>query len=339
MRKNGHLMISAILVAGFAAPAEAATVLTIESWISPRHVQNSIVLPTWAKNLEKATQGRVKAKITYPPGVHPKTFFDRARTGIADVTWGFHGYSPGKFKLTRIVELPGLDASAYEASVAYQKIQEKYLAKGNEHRGIKLLAVFSHGPGVLHTKTRITSIRQLKGLKIRVGGGIAGQVSKSLGVVSVPAPATKVYEFLAQGVADGVFMDMYSKLSLKLSEVAPFTMILPGGFYNGSFFIAMNKAKYDRLSRADRAALDRVSGVALAEIAGRAWASGDQNGTKFAKANGNTIELASPELSAAINGRIAFIEKEWIKSVDGTGVDAAKALMELRAEVQRLKGK
>lgn len=339
MRTNKLFAASAVLATGLAVPVQAETVITIESWISPRHVQNSVVLPTWAKNIEMATQGRVKAKITYPPRIHPKTFFDRAKNGIADVAWSFHGYSPGKFKLTRIVELPGLDASAYEASVAYQKIQEKYLAKGNEHKGVKLLAVFSHGPGVLHTKKKITSIAQLSGLKVRVGGGVAGQVSKSLGVVSVPAPATKVYEFLAQGVADGVFMDMYSKLSLKLHEVAPFTTILPGGFYNGSFFIAMNQAKYDGLSKADQAAINKVSGVSLATISGKAWAGGDSSGTKHAKSKGNTIELASSDLSAAIKKRIAFVEREWIKSVASTGVDATKALAELRAEVQKIKGK
>lgn len=330
-----------VAAAGFVALAPAAsqaeTVLRIDSWISPKHQQNAVVLPTWAKNVEKATHGRVKAKISYPPRVHPKTMFDRAKTGVADVTWSFHGYTPGRFLLTQIVELPGLDATAYEASVAYERIHLKYLAKANEHKGVKVLTVFSHGPGVISTKKRITSIDQFEGMKVRTPGGVGGLVSKALGVISVPAPATKVYEILAQGVADGIIMPIETKKSLKLKEVVPYSLVYPGGLYYGSFFIVMNLNTFRKLSKADRDAIDSVSGVALAKITGRAWADADVVGEKDAIASGNTIETASPALAAAIKSRISGIEKDWIKKANAKGIDAAKALAELRAEVKKLK--
>lgn len=319
------------------AVSYAETTLRIDSWISPRHQQNAVVLPAWAKNVEKATNGRVKAKISYPPRTHPKTMFDRAKTGVADVTWSFHGYTPGRFLLTQIVELPGLNATAYEATVAYQRIHEKYLAKAGEHKGVKLLTVFSHGPGVISTKKRITSVSQFKDMKVRTPGGVGGLVSKALGVVPVPAPATKVYELLAQGVADGIVMPIETKKSLKLKEVVPFSLFYPGGLYMGSFFIAMNPATYNKLSRADRTAIDSVSGQALAEITGRAWAKADVIGEADAKAAGNTIETASPALAKAIKAKIAHIESGWVKQANAKGIDGRKVLAELRAEVRKLK--
>ena len=316
--------------------AQSQTVLRIDSWISPKHQQNAIVLPAWAKNVEKATQGRVKAKISYPPRVHPKTMFDRARTGIADVAWSFHGYTPGRFVLTKIVELPGLGASAYEATVAYWRIHQKYLDKAGEHAGVKLLTVFSHGPGIIQTKKRITSVGQFKGMKIRVGGGIGGAVGKALGVVGILAPAPKVYEILSRGVADGIFMPMETKKSFNLKEVVRFNLVMPDGLYYGSFFVAMNLAKYNGLSRDDRAAIDRVSGEAFARITGKAWAAGDELGLKDATAFGNEIRVADPALANAIKSRLAGIEKAWIKEASAKGIDAAKALAELRAEVRKL---
>lgn len=336
---NNKLFIAAAagLTAMAPALAQAETVLRIDSWISPKHQQNATVLPAWANAVKKATNGRVTAKISYPPRTHPKTMFDRARTGVADVTWSFHGYTPGRFLLTQIVELPGLDATAYEATVAYQRIHEKYLAKANEHKGVKTLMVFSHGPGVISSKKRITSINDFKGMKVRTPGGVGGLVSKALGVISVPAPATKVYEILAQGVADGVIMPMETKKSLKLKEVAPYSLIYPGGLYMGSFFMVMNQGTFRKLSKADRAAIDSVSGEAIAQISGRAWAAADIDSEKDARASGNTIETASGALKAAIQAKISRIEGEWIKKASAKGIDAKKALAELRAEVKKLK--
>jgi TRAP-type C4-dicarboxylate transport system substrate-binding protein len=331
---TGALAAAATIALG---PAQAQTTLRIDSWISPKHVQNAIVFPKWVEALEKATNGRVTARISYPPRTHPKTMLDRAKSGVADITWGFHGYTPGRFVLTKIVELPGLGANAYEASVAYQRIYERYLAKANEHAGVKVLTVFSHGPGVIHTKRAIRSIDDFKGMKIRLGGGVMGAVGKALGVVAVPAPATKVYELLSQGVADGVFMPMGEKKSLKIKEVAPFTLVMPKGLYYGSFFIAMNPRTFSKLSKADQAALDSVSGENLARIAGRAWTYSDEVGLKDALAAGNTIVEAKGALLKAIRGRIAGIEADWIKQANAKGIDAAKALAALRTEVAKLK--
>lgn len=338
-------MYPRLLCAAFAAASlgtvssmsQADTTLRIDSWVSPKHPQNAIVLPTWAENVEEATEGRVKVTISYPPNVHPKTMFDRARTGIADVTWSFHGYNPGRFVVTQIVELPGLDASAYEATIAYNRIHEKYLAKAGEHDGTKVLSVFSHGPGIIHTKERITSMDQFNGMKVRTPGGVGGLVSEALGVVSVPAPASKVYELLQQGVADGVVMPMETKQTFNLKEVVPYSLIYPSGLYMGSFFMVMNPAKFQKLSKADRDAIEAVSGEDFAKVIGRAWAEADEKGLAAAKAAGNTIDTASPELASAIKAKISHIEEEWIENASAKGIDAEKALAELRAEVQKLK--
>jgi len=320
------------------APAQAVTTLHIDSWISPRHLMNAVVFKTWGEWVKKASHGRLDYKISYPPKTHPKTMFDRARKGISDVVWSFHGYTPGRFVLTQVVELPGLGASAREASIAYWKIHQKYLAKANEHKGVKLLAVFSHGPGAIHTKIPITSPVQLRDMKIRVGGGVMSQIAHNLGVIAVSAPATKVYQILSQGVADGVFMPMETKVSLKLTEVAPYSLLLPGGLYYGSFFMAMSPSRYNSLSKEDRAVIDAASGARLAAMAGKAWADYDVAATKKARALGNTITMASIPLQDDFYAKMdkAGLEKHWIAAANAKGVDGRAALDALRAEVKKL---
>lgn len=336
------LAVSAATLLTFTpTPAQAVITVQIDSWISPRHLMNAVVLKTWGENLKKASNGRLDYKISYPPKTHPKTMFDRARKGISDVVWSFHGYTPGRFTLTQIVELPGLGATAEEASIAYWKIHKQYLEKAGEHDGIKLLAVFTHGPGAINTKVPITSPDQLVNMKIRVGGGVMTQIAKALGIVIVSAPATKVYQILQQGVADGVFMPMETQVSLKLKEVTKYSLLLPGGLYYGSFFMGMSPKFYASLSPEDRAAVDSVSGDPLVALAGKAWADADKAALADVRSAGNIVTMASPELEREFYAKMgkANLEAKWIAAANAKGVDGKAALTALRAEVKRLQNK
>jgi TRAP-type C4-dicarboxylate transport system substrate-binding protein len=251
--------------------------------------------------------------------------------------WSFHGYNSNRFLLTRIVELPGLDANCEQAAVAYQRVHERFLDRAGEHQGIKLLSVFVHGAGILHTRQPVTSIEQFKGLKIRTAGGVNSAVANALGFVEVPAPANKVYEIVSQGVADGSLMPFESKEGFKLKEVAPYSLVYPGGFYYGSFWMGMSLAKYNKLTKAERDAIDKVSGQALALVAGKSWDEYDEGGRKAGLAAGNTYTTASPAFAKQIAERLLPIEKEWVEAATKKGVDGRAALDALRAEVKKLK--
>lgn len=338
MQKTSVIIGAAVLAAMAGADtASAQTTLRIDSFASPRHIMNAAIFPTWGKQVEEATEGRVKVTLTYPPNVNPATFYDRLADGVTDVAWSFHGYNPGRFVATQVAELPGLDADAEQATIAYQRINDRHLYKAGEHKEIKILTVFAHGDGMLHTRQLVTTIDQMKGLKVRIGGGVAADVVRALGMVEVPVPATKVYEVLAQGVADGALMTMEVKQSFKLKEVAPYTLTFPGGLYTGTFFIGMNLAKFDKLSRADQEAINRVSGETLAKYTGRVWADAEVDGLQDAKAAGNTIQAAAPAEVSKLRQRLEHIERDWLVKAANKGFDPKVALEELRAEVKKLK--
>ena len=48
-------------------------------------------------------------------------------------------------------------------------------------KGVKLLAVWTHGPGQMFTKKTIKTLDDFKNLKIRTGGGISAEVISALG--------------------------------------------------------------------------------------------------------------------------------------------------------------
>jgi TRAP-type C4-dicarboxylate transport system substrate-binding protein len=161
------------LVAG-APSASAQTVLTMSSWVPPTHSLTRDVLSVWAKQVEQATAGRVKFEMLPKHPSAPPGTFDAVRDGLVDVSFVTASYTPARHPLPLMAELPGAGATAEINSIAFSRIHWKYFQPANEYKGVKLLGVFTHGPGQMFTvKKPVTSVADLAGMKIRTGGGIA----------------------------------------------------------------------------------------------------------------------------------------------------------------------
>ena len=151
-----------------------------------------------------------------------------------------------------MAELPGAGDTALVNSVAYSRIYWKYFHKVGEYKGVKLLGVFTHGPGQMFTKKPVNGIADIQGLKIRTGGGIAEAVAKALGASAFVKPAPESYELLKGGVADGVFFPLESIVSFKLDTVLEQATLFPGGMYSSAFGFFMNEDKWNKLPKQDQ---------------------------------------------------------------------------------------
>ena len=132
-----------------ATTVPAAEKLIISSWAPPTHGINAKLWPRFIDMIEKATDGRVTAEIKYKLAPPPAQF-DLVQDGAADLSWIFHGYNPGRFTATKLIELPGYEGSAQAASVAYWRAHERFLHEANEHKGVRLIGLHTHGPGHSH---------------------------------------------------------------------------------------------------------------------------------------------------------------------------------------------
>ncbi|MEO6364049.1 MAG: TRAP transporter substrate-binding protein, partial [Caldimonas sp.] len=240
-----------------AAPiASAQTVLTMSSWVPPTHSLTKDVLVPWSQQVEKATNGRVKFEmLPKHPSAAPGTF-DAVRDGLVDVSFVTASYTPARHPLPLMAELPGSGATAEINSVAFSRVHYKYFQPANEYKGVKLLGVFTHGPGQMFTvNKKVTSVADLSGLKIRTGGGISEASAKALGASPFVKPAPESYELLSSGVADGTFFPIESIKSFNLDKVVKFATFFPGGFYSSSFGFFMNEDKWNKLSKQDQDAI------------------------------------------------------------------------------------
>ena len=330
-------LLAAFALAGAGTAAFAQTTLTMSSWVPPTHSLTRDVLGVWAQNVEKATSGRVKfTMLPKHPSAAPGTF-DAVRDGLVDVSFVTASYTPARHPLPLMAELPGAGATAEINSIAFSRVHWKYFQPANEYKGVKLLGVFTHGPGQMFTvKKQVTSVADLSGMKIRSGGGISEAAAKALGASPLVKPAPESYELLSSGVADGTFFPSESIRSFNLDKVVKYATYFPGGFYSSSFGFFMNEDKWNKLPKQDQDAILSVSGEALARLAGRSWDTADRGGFDALKTANVTIIDASPAFVAEVRKRTEPLVQDWIKSANAKGVDGAKAWAEYQDELKKV---
>ena len=340
MKKSrvAFIIASMFLLMSVMSTSAVAKQLNFSSWLPPSHPIVADMMQPWIDNVKKATDGRVDIKILAKGLGHPKAYFDIVKNGMADFGYTCNNYTPGRFVASEGVEIPFLGDTSEAMSVAYWRTYQKYFIKANEYRGVKLLGLMVHGPGQIHnSKKNINSVADLKGMKFRISGGIAGAVAKNLGMVGLQASATKNYEFLSRGVADGTLLPLESIKSFNLMKLVPHTTLVPGGLYNVSFYLIVNKKTFNSFSPADQKAVMAQSGETFAILAGKAWDAADQVGLAAMKANGNEVLTASPELVSEIKAATKDIEANWTRRANAKGVKGEAALRFFRKQVKEYK--
>lgn len=336
MRINRWIGLAAVAAS---APVAAQVTLNASSWVPPSHPITATMLVPLCNDIDKATSGRVKCNVLPKAPVAAPQTFDAVRDGLIDLSYTVHGYTPGRFVLTDAVEFPFMADTSEVMSVAYQRVYEQMLAKADEHKGVVALAMMTHGPGqIYHTSRPIGSLADLKGQKIRVGGGLINEITKSLGAVPLLRPAPEVFEILKTGVADGVFFPKESVGSFKLTPVLKHATFVPGGLYNVSFVWMANPAKWSTIPAADLALIQPLLGEALSRRSGKAWDAADEKGVQAMKEANIPIQTASPAFMDEIRKSTAPLEQAWVDKAKAKGVDGTAVLAALRAEIKKVAG-
>src|SRR3954467_5334534 len=112
---------AALALAVASVPALSQTVLTASSWLQPTHAM-SLAQKEWCDLLEKNTTGKMKCNVLPRAVANPPGTYDAVKNGLADISFTVHGYTPGRFLLTQMAEVPFLGDSAETISVAFDKV-------------------------------------------------------------------------------------------------------------------------------------------------------------------------------------------------------------------------
>ncbi len=319
------------------SPSRAqAITLRLHHFLPPVANAHQRLLAPWARKIEADSQGRLKIDI-FPAmqlGGTPPQLFDQARDGVADIVWTLPGNTPGRFPRTETFELPFVASRrAIVNARAGQEFAETRLQE--ETREVKLLCFWAHDQGVIHANRAVRTMEDLRGLKLRNPTRLAGEALKALGATSVGMPIPQLPESLAQRVVDGAVIPWEVVPTVRAQELLRFHTEIPGSptLYTASFFLVMNRGRYEGLPAELRAVIDANSGQAFATRAGQMWDEQSTNVAAMVRTRGNQIDVISEAekarwVEATRPVHVAWIEQMKARNIDGEAlIAAARALI------------
>lgn len=336
-------LVSALaLIGAFTACGPAAaqtTVLKYSNWLPAGQAMRVQVIEPWITEVEKVTQGRVKIE-TLPKVVGSvPAQFDVARDGQADLVVFIPGYTPNRFDILEVAQLPFMGDDPKALAPVVDRFYRKRLAQYNEFKGVQPLSVYVVSPGQLFNRVRpLKTLADFKGLKMRSPQASATQALQLLGAVPVSKSVTETYELLSSGVLDGTFMPAESIPAFKLTDLVPYGTVVPGAIYNTVLVLGINEDKWKSISQADRDAIMKISGDVFARDVGRAYADGDKAAYETMRKAGKSVEELPAQTLAEMKKVLLPIEKDWIEKAKKKGVaDPQKLIDELRSELAAAK--
>ncbi len=324
--------VLALGIAGSAAAQDKPVHLKLGHWVPPAHPLQK-AMEEWGKSVEKASNGTITFQV-YPAQQLGKAndHYDMARDGIADVTYINPGYQPGRFPIIAAGELPFLMTNAIGGSVALDKWYRRYAT--NEMKDVKFCLAFVHDPGALHSKKKIETPDEIKGMKIRPAHATMASFVTLLGGTNVQASAPESREVLERGVADAITFPWGSILLFKIDSVTKFHLDVP--LYATTFAWVMNKAKYDGMSPAQKKVIDDHCSPEWAAKVATPWAHYEAAGRdKLRNTAGHTVYKITDAQLAAWRKAAEPLTKTWSDSITKANVgDPAAILKALKDELK-----
>jgi len=292
--------------------AQAASIrLTYSNFFPASHIQSQLV-DSWCKEVEARTKGRVSIK-HYPGQTLTKAAecYEGVVKGRSDIGLSVLSYTPDRFPVMGTVDLPLGYTSGKVATAVANEVYRKFRPK--ELSDTKVMYLHAHGPGLINTRGKaVRRLEDMRGLRFRTTGP-ASQVVTALGGIPVSAPMPECHQLIKSGRADGSTHPVESLKGWKLAEVENYLTAAYSIAYTVTFFVVMNKEKWNGLPQDIKGIFEEINNEWLLQH-GEAWDTSDAEGLQFFLAHGGQLIGLESSEAARWKAAIAPIIDGYAKS-------------------------
>jgi TRAP-type C4-dicarboxylate transport system substrate-binding protein len=193
------------------------------------------------KDVKERSGGRLEVKHYYMAALGPaKDMPDGLKAGMFELTHFTPAFYPEKVPLYNLSYLPMLFPTKkidMENMVAMSRALDEWLqtpllkAELAKWGALTIANMNATWFSFISAKKRVTSLAELKGLKVRAIGGVADLLSKN-GIATVFLPPPEFYDALSKGTVDVISHNFTLLKSMKLYEVSKY--YVPGINLGGS---------------------------------------------------------------------------------------------------------
>ena len=299
------------------------------------HAMNVGAVMPFVEAFMEATEGMVEV-IVHPGGslTSPQTLFDDVTIGAIDMTYGTAAFTPGRYRLLEIMELPMTFVSGTEAvDVAWDMIENNPDFAG-EYANFKIFALFSTPTAQLWTQdTPLRVPADLHGHVLRVPSAMAERSIQAAGGATAQMPIMEAYDSLDRGVVSGMGLDYAGIAMYSLWDVLDYG-IENLHQYISMQMMAMSWDAWDKLNDFEKAAFDRLSGRTLSHMATDHFQATADYALETMKTEGH-VEMIylTPEERAQWEAVYAPVAQDYIDTLTAAGLNA----QEVREDILRFR--
>jgi TRAP-type C4-dicarboxylate transport system substrate-binding protein len=332
-------------VAGMIGSADAADVTLKFGTINAKSTRTykEMMVPL-KEAIERDSNGRIAVEMG---GLgefgRPTELFGLMEQGKIDAASTVQGYHPGRFPLSSVMELPLIYETAEQGTYALWKLYEEGLL-GKDYAGFKVLSLYTLPPYGIFASSKVETLRDLRGLRVRSPGLAVGLAMSRLGMVPVGLPLDWIGPGLTQKLIDGIAYGWDSASTtpgdggkLLIEQV---TYMVDARFAAPALMIVMNKASFDKLPADLQQVIDKSTGLEFSLRSARQrdqWEAAARE--RVAAAGKHQIVPLKAEQRAEISRRVTPTIDEWVADMTRQGHDAKKLLERARALVLSRSGK
>jgi TRAP-type transport system periplasmic protein len=283
----------------------------------------AVLAGDWCKEVEKRTNGRVK--ITYFPGntlCPPTQSYDSVVKGIADIGQTLAAYAAGRFLLTEVLAQPVGYTSDGQPTRACNAFYQKF--KPKEFDDSKVMYIHGHGRGMFHTVKVISSIADLKGLRLKANAENQG-IATAVGASPVALPIPETYDALQKGLVDGLVLPFEALKGWKFSDIIKTSIPAQPMAYTAPIPVFMNKDKWNSLSKKDQETIEKIN-VEWVEKHAKLWEKLEKEAEEFSIQKGIKIIKLTPEENAQLAEKMKVVREDWVKKTAAKGLPAQEAM-------------
>ena len=223
--------------------------------------QNKEIFEPWIKETNAAGKGIVKIVNTNNTLANVATIYDAVLNGVLDMAWILHGFVPGRFPKSSVVQLPFETTTAEEASVALWSLYKRGII-ASEYENVHVLALHGFPQFALHSKKPIHTLENIQGVKTRISSKLSADIVRALGAQPISLPSTKAFQLLSRGTVEADAVAWTAVCIFKINEATSYHLDAPLGGQGAMFVV--NKAAWEKLPEAAKKILTEHSSAKFA---------------------------------------------------------------------------
>jgi TRAP-type C4-dicarboxylate transport system substrate-binding protein len=312
-----------LLMLAATAYAQPAT-LKFSHFLGPTSFFQQDVAEPFARELEAKSGGRAKVEIfnAASPLGKPTEQASQVKAGTVDIALGLRGAEGDKFPGSSIVELPFVVPSAAQGSKALWALY-KDGTLANEYRDYKVLALFVHNPGLIHTASkRVMNLSDLKGLRLRSPNRTVSAALEHVGAVPAVLQVNEVMDAVKAGKIEGIVTNWGNPLQGFNDHMKFHT---DTQFYTSAFFIVMNRGRYEALPAEVKQAVDAMCCETWVAKFGPLWDKWDTPVREGAKGPGHEVIVPDAATMAQWREGLRPVSERYLDELSGKGLPNARA--------------